>query len=94
MECKKKRIYIGSSAGLVVKNPPHNAVDIRDVGLIPGSGRCLEKSTAAHCSARAWRAPWTEEPGGHSPGGDKGSDMTERRALFVSHTVCECVQCG
>ena len=24
---------------LVVKNPPANSVDIRDVGLIPGSGR-------------------------------------------------------
>ena len=25
--------------GLVVKNPPANARDVRDVGLIPGSGR-------------------------------------------------------
>ena len=25
---------------LVVKNPPANAGDIRDVGLSPGSGRC------------------------------------------------------
>ena len=49
----------------VVKNPPTNAGNIRDEGLIPGSGRspggghgnplqysCLEKS------------PWTEKPGG------------------------------
>ena len=27
---------------LVIKNPPANAGDIRDVGLIPGSGRSLE----------------------------------------------------
>ena len=27
---------------LVVKNPPASAGDIRDVGLIPGSGRSLE----------------------------------------------------
>jgi len=26
----------------VEKNPPANAVDLRDVGLIPGSGRSLE----------------------------------------------------
>ena len=28
---------------LVVKNPPANAGDIRDMGLIPGSGRSLEE---------------------------------------------------
>ena len=28
-----------SLSGLVVKNPPANTGDIRDVGLIPGSGR-------------------------------------------------------
>ena len=52
-----------SQVVLVVKNPPANAGDIRDMGLIPGLGRspgggngnplqysCLEK--------------WTEEPGG------------------------------
>ena len=31
-----------SQVVLVVKNPPANAGDIRDVGLIPGSGRSLE----------------------------------------------------
>ena len=25
---------------LVVENPPANEEDVRDVGLIPGSGRC------------------------------------------------------
>ena len=28
---------------LVVKNPPANAGDVRDTGLIPGSGRCPGK---------------------------------------------------
>ena len=28
---------------LMVKNPPANAGDIRDMGLIPGSGRSLEE---------------------------------------------------
>ena len=26
---------------IVVKNPPGNAADVKDLGLIPGSGRCL-----------------------------------------------------
>ena len=26
--------------GLLVKNPPTNAGDVRDAGLIPGLGRC------------------------------------------------------
>ena len=50
---------------LLVKNPPANAGDIRDAGLIPGLGRspegeqgnllqysCLEK----HVDREAWRA--------------------------------------
>ena len=34
-------IYEASQAVLVVKNPPANARDIRDLGLISGSGRSL-----------------------------------------------------
>ena len=32
---------IGLSSGSAIKNLPANAGDIRDVGLIPGSGRSL-----------------------------------------------------
>ena len=35
-----------------------------EAGLIPGSGRFLEKELAAHSSILAWELPWTEEPGG------------------------------
>ena len=55
----------GSQVALVVKNPPANAGDERDVGSVPGLGRspgggngnplwhsCLEK------------IPWIEEPEG------------------------------
>ena len=49
---------------LVVKNPPAYARDIRDSGLIPGSGRSLEEGMVTHSSILAWRIPWTEEPGG------------------------------
>ena len=38
--------------------------DIRDVGLIPGSERSLEKEMAIHSSILAWRIPWAGEPGG------------------------------
>ena len=32
--------YDFHEVALVVKNPPVNAGDIRDIGLLPGSGRC------------------------------------------------------
>ena len=35
-----------------------------DPGLIPRSGRSLEKGIAIHFSILAWRIPWTVEPGG------------------------------
>ena len=37
---------------LVVKNPPINA-DVRDVGLISGSGRPLKEGLATHSSILA-----------------------------------------
>ena len=49
---------------VVVKNPPANAGDVRDVGLIPGGEDPLEEDRAAHSRILAWRIPWTEEPGG------------------------------
>ena len=48
----------------MVKNPPANAGDARDVGLISGWEDRLEKEAATHSSILAWRIPWTEEPGG------------------------------
>ena len=49
---------------LVVKNPPANAGDARDTGLIPGSRRSLEEGMETHSSILAWRIPWTEGPRG------------------------------
>ena len=51
-------------AAVAVKNLPAKAGGIRDSGLIPGSGRSLEKEMATHSSILAWEIPWTEEPGG------------------------------
>ena len=47
----------------MVKNLPANAGDARDAGLIPGSGRFLEKEMATGFSVLAWKISWTEEPG-------------------------------
>ena len=48
----------------MVKDLPANAVDVRDVGSIPGLGRSLQEGMATHSSIPPWRIPWTEEPGG------------------------------
>ena len=48
---------------LVVKNPPANAGDIRDVGPL-GWEDGPEEEMTTHSSILAWRIPWTEEPGG------------------------------
>ena len=49
---------------LVVKNPPANAGDIRNVGLIPGQEDPLGEDMATHSSISSWRIPWPKEPGG------------------------------
>ena len=71
-------IFRASQVALMVKNPPDNAGDARDVGLTPGSGRspggghdnplqysCLENPHGQRRLA------------GHSPRGYKESDRTE-----------------
>ena len=47
-----------SQVVLVVKNPPASAGDLRDAGLIPGSGRFPGGGhLATHSSILAWRIP-------------------------------------
>ena len=46
---------------LVVKNPPANAGDIRDTGLILGWEDPLKEGMATHSSILAWRILWTKE---------------------------------
>ena len=66
----------------------------------------LEEGMATHSSILSWRIPWTEEPGGYSPWGRKGSDMTERLTHKHTHTkqwlprwrsgkesACQCRRC-
>ena len=72
--CRELELYnrdIGrlgaSQVALVVKNPPASAGEIRDEDLILGLGRSPGGGHGTHSSSRAWRIPWTEEPGGYSP---------------------------
>ena len=64
-----------------VKNVPANAGDMRDTGLIPGSGRSPREGNGNHFSILAWKTPWTEEPGGLWSWGCKGPDLTEHNHL-------------
>ena len=49
--------FPGSSDG------KESACIVGDPGLIPGSGRSLEKELATHSSILVWKIPRTEEPG-------------------------------
>ena len=70
-------VYIGHYASLVVqmvKNlPAMQETQVRSLGQEDP----LEKGMATHSSILAWRVPWTKEPGGYSPWGDKESDTSE-----------------
>ena len=48
----------------VVKNPPANAGEIRDLVWSLGQENPLGKGMATHSSILAWSIPWTEEPAG------------------------------
>ena len=45
----------------MVNNLP---ASVGDLGLIPGSGRSLEKEMETHSSILAWEIIWTEKLGG------------------------------
>ena len=47
----------------VVKNMPDIAGDIRDMGLIPGSGKSPEGGPGNPLQYPCLENPWTEEPG-------------------------------
>ena len=50
--------------GAVVKNPPANAGDSRDLSLIPGLGRFPGEENSNPLQYSYWKIPRTEEPGG------------------------------
>ena len=57
-------LYAGLPGWLVVKNPPGNAGDIRDVGLIPGSERSPGGGHGNPLQYSCLENAWTEELGG------------------------------
>ena len=58
---------MASEVALVVKNLPANARDIKDVDLIPGSGRSPEGGHCNPLQCSCLENPWTEESGGLWP---------------------------
>ena len=66
-----------SQVVLVVKNPPDNAGDIRDVGLIPGLGRSPGAGHDNPLQYSCLENPWTKDPGGLESMRSQRSDTTE-----------------
>ena len=53
--------------------PAMQEISVRSLG----QEDLLQKKMETQSSIPAWRIPWMEEPGGHSPRGRKESDVTE-----------------
>ena len=53
---------MGFPGGTMVGNPPANAGDTRDPGLIPGSGRSPGVGNGNPLQHSCLEIPWTEEP--------------------------------
>ena len=47
----------------------------------------LEKETATHPGTRAWRIPWTEEPGGLWSAGSQESDTTQTESTNAPNKI-------
>ena len=67
MKISRQNIYVyddirASQVALVVKSPPANAGDIRDLGLILGQKDPMEEGMTTHSRIHARRIPWTEKP--------------------------------
>ena len=62
---------------LVVKNPPANAGDIRDAGLILGLEDPLEEEIATHSSILGWEPHGQKSLVGYGPWSHKELDMTD-----------------
>ena len=50
----------------------------------------LEGGMATHASILAWRIPWTEEPGGCSPGHKKSNVTEANEHTCIRVFVCMC----
>ena len=66
-----------SQVALLIKNPPVNAGDKRDMGSVSGSGRPLEEGMATHSSILAGESWGQRTLASYSAQGRKESDTTE-----------------
>ena len=66
-----------SQVALVVKNPPANSGDIRDVGLIPGLGGSPGEGNGNPLQYSCLENPMARSLVGYGPQGRKESDTTE-----------------
>ena len=57
-------LYWGFPGGAVVKNPPANARDTRDMVQSPGSGRSPGVGNGNPLGILFWKILWTEVSGG------------------------------
>ena len=73
---------------LVVKNPPANAGDERDAGLIPAWEDPLEEGMVPIPVFLPGESHWQRSLVGYSPKGRKESDMTEA-TWRVTHAYTE-----
>ena len=70
---------------LAVKNPPANAGDIRDVGLVPGSGRSPGGGHGNPLQYSCLKNPQGQRSlAGYSPWGHDESDMTKHSTDTMS----------
>ena len=76
---------VGFPGSTVVKNPPANVGDARDLGLIPGLGRSLGEGNDNSLQFLAWKSHEQRSLAGYSPQGCKDLDTTKfSKTLAVS----------
>ena len=78
-----------SQVAFVAKNPPANAEDIRDVGLIPGLGKFLGEANGNPPQYSFLENPHVQRSlSGYSLSGCKELDMTEVTSHLANWHYC------
>ena len=81
-----------SQVAPLVKNPPANAENIREMGWISELARSPGEGMATHSSILAWKVPWTEEPGELPSTGTQRvtTEATEQVITLIFHSLSFC----
>ena len=75
----------GFPGGAVVKHPPANVEDAREVGSVPGLGRSPGVRNGTHSSILAGKFQGQRGLVDYSPWGYKESDTTEQRSTHIPY---------